>query len=48
MVARATSRQEAPQALQPVRQKVRVYNSGLLSDLLAEADRAHAAQAQVR
>ncbi|KAL3152201.1 hypothetical protein ABBQ32_001288 [Trebouxia sp. C0010 RCD-2024] len=35
-----TSSQHASQTLQPVKQKVRVYNSGLLSELLHEAERA--------
>lgn len=38
------SRQEA---LQPVKQKVRVYNPSLLSELLHEAEKAKQQQAQV-
>ena len=39
-------RQDVPKTLHPVRQKVRVYNPSLLSELLVEAEKAQ--QAQVR
>lgn len=42
------NQQEGSRALQPVKQKVRVYNPSLLSELLREAERAKQQQAQVR
>ncbi len=42
------SGQDENKVLQPVRQKVRVYNPSLLSELLLEAEKAQAQQAQVR
>ena len=45
---RTVGRQEGSTAVQPVKQKVRVYNPSLLSELLHEAEKAKQLQAQVR
>lgn len=45
---RTIGRQEGSTPVQPVKQKVRVYNPSLLSELLHEAEKAKQQQAQVR
>ena len=44
---RTISQKEESTAIRPVKQKVRVYNPSLLSELLHEAERAKQQQAQV-
>lgn len=38
---------DASKVLHPVQQKIRVYNPSLLSELLMEAERAHAQQVHI-
>ncbi len=38
---------DASKVLHPVQQKIRVYNPSLLSELLIEAERAHAQQVHI-
>lgn len=43
----ALDSKDASKVLHPVQQKIRVYNPSLLSELLIEAERAHAQQVHI-